>query len=214
MKSNRRQDILEALARELESKPGDRLTTAALARAVGVSEAALYRHFPSKARMFEALIAFAEEAVFGLFNRIVEEEREGPARCRRMMAVLFGFAERNPGIARILVGDILLGEHARLRARVNRFFDRVETQLRTVLREAALGQGPRPAPADVAAAAGLLGAVALGRLNRYVRSGFKNAVGGATWDEEWRLLEGAMFVLGASEHAPSTTACRAVPGSA
>ncbi|MBI4694234.1 MAG: nucleoid occlusion factor SlmA [Gammaproteobacteria bacterium] len=196
MKSNRRQDILEALARELESNPGDRLTTAALARAVGVSEAALYRHFPSKARMFEALIEFAEDAVFGLFNRILEEEREAPARCRRMLGVLFGFAERNPGIARILVGDILLGEHARLRARVNQFFDRVETQLRTILREAALGTGPGPHAADVAAAAGLLGDVALGRLNRYVRGGFKSAVGGAAWEEEWRLIRGAVFAAG------------------
>ena len=115
-RSNRRQQILEVLARELESKPGSRITTAALAGAVGVSEAALYRHFASKAQMFEALIEFAEDAVFSLFNQVMDEQKDARVRCLHLSTVLLRFAERNPGIARLLTGDVLTGEHERLRA--------------------------------------------------------------------------------------------------
>ena len=128
-KSPRRQQILEALALELENRPGARITTARLAEVVGVSEAALYRHFPSKAKMFEALIEFAEESVFGLANRILAEEGDATRRCERILTMLLTFSDRNPGITRVLLGEALLGEHERLRARVSQFFDRFETQL-------------------------------------------------------------------------------------
>ena len=131
----RKQQILQALAQELESNPGSRITTAQLAKSVGVSEAALYRHFPSKARMFESLIAFAEETVFGLAQRALRDEPCASRRCAHLLRILVGFAARNPGITRVLCGEPLVGEHERLRARVGQFFDRCETQLKQVLRE-------------------------------------------------------------------------------
>jgi TetR/AcrR family transcriptional regulator len=187
----RRQQILEALARELETSPGDRITTARLAEVVGVSEAALYRHFASKAKMFEALIEFAEETVFGLVGRILAEEPDGERRCERILRLLLGFSERNPGITRVLLGDALVGEHARLRARVGQFFSRIETQLRQVLREAeAAGRHRWPAPVSVLA--GLLLATAEGKMVQYVRSGFERSPLDA-WEEQWRLLRGGLL---------------------
>ena len=114
---SRRQQILEALAQELESSPASRITTAQLARVVGVSEAALYRHFPSKAKMFEALIVFAEESVFGLVNRILNEENGAELRCEKILGLIIGFSEKNPGITRVLLGDALVGESERLHTR-------------------------------------------------------------------------------------------------
>jgi len=118
-KASRKQLILETLAHELESNPGDRITTAGLARAVGVSEAALYRHFASKARMFEGLIEFAEETVFARINLILEEEKGTEARCAKVVYLLLGFADRNPGITRVLLGDALVGERERLLERLD-----------------------------------------------------------------------------------------------
>ncbi|RKZ66619.1 MAG: nucleoid occlusion factor SlmA, partial [Gammaproteobacteria bacterium] len=132
---NRKQQILEVLALQLEENPGTRITTASLARAVGVSEAALYRHFASKAKMFEALIDFSEESVFGLINSILEQEKDAIVRCEKIVQVLLGFSERNPGITRVLVGDALVGENERLRGRVLQFFERLETQFKQILRE-------------------------------------------------------------------------------
>ena len=192
MSGERRQQILEVLARELETKPGVRLTTAQLAAAVGVSEAALYRHFPSKARMFEALIEFAESAVFGLVNRILEAQTDPALRCGQMGSVLLQFAERNPGIARILIGDILLGEHERLRHRVTNFFERFETQLRQVLRDATLTTPSRVDPATVNASANLLASVLMGRIGQYVRSGFR-ILPTPQWDDQWLMLAKALF---------------------
>jgi len=134
-KPSRRQQILEALAHELEMNPGERITTAGLARAVGVSEAALYRHFPSKAKMFEGLIEFIEDSIFTLINRILKEEVSSLKRCENILSLLLGFSERNPGLTRILSGDILTGETERLRVRVGQFYERLETQLKQVLRE-------------------------------------------------------------------------------
>lgn len=188
---DRRQQILEVLAHELESKPGTRITTAALAQAVGVSEAALYRHFASKAKMFEALIGFAEDTVFGLVNRILAEEADVVNRCEKMLVLLLGFAERNPGITRVLIGDALVGENERLRSRVAQFFDRLETQFRQVLREATLAEGFRPA-ASAAAGASLLLAVAEGRMGRFVRSDFKVAPT-SYWQEQWEVLARGVF---------------------
>ena len=189
--SGRRQQILEVLARELETHPGSRITTAALARAVGVSEAALYRHFASKAKMFEALIDFAEESVFGLINRILEQETEADVRCDRIAQLLLGFAERNPGITRVLLGDALVGENERLRARVAKFFDRIETQLKQLLREANLSQGRRAA-VGIDVVANHIMVLIEGRMSQYVRSNFEKK---PTRDfaELWAALQAGLF---------------------
>lgn len=189
--SARRQQILEMLARELESHPGSRITTAGLARALGVSEAALYRHFPSKARMFEGLMSFAEETVFGLITRIMEEQPRAVERCEHMLRLLLGFLARNPGIARILAGDALVGENERLRERVAQFFERLETQFRQVLREAVLSGDPRLA-ISANAAASLMLAFAEGRMSRFVRSSFSSDPL-AQWEESWPALQSALF---------------------
>jgi TetR/AcrR family transcriptional regulator len=190
-KGSRRQQILEALAHELEQSPGQRITTAGLARAVGVSEAALYRHFPSKAKMFEGLIEFIEESVFGLISRILNEERNAAGRCEKIMLVLLGFSARNPGISRILVGDALTGETERLRQRIGQFFDRIESQFKQILREAELA-GELHGKQHVAATANLLLSLAEGRMNQYVRSGFKRSPM-QEWDEQWPLLAATIF---------------------
>ena len=190
-KSPRRQQILEALARELETRPGARITTARLAEVVGVSEAALYRHFPSKAKMFEALIEFAEESVFGLTNRVLTEESDASRRCERILTMLLTFSDRNPGITRVLLGEALVGEHERLRARVSQFFDRFETQLKQILREGEqmTDLGFR---ASVAAVSNLLMAVVEGRMGQFSRSGFERSPLEA-WDQQWRALQAGLF---------------------
>jgi TetR/AcrR family transcriptional regulator len=192
----RRHQILQALAGELEKAPGQRITTAALARAVGVSEAALYRHFPSKARMFEGLIEFAEEAVFGRIGRILEETGGAASRCEHVLALVLAFAERNPGITRVLLGDALVGETPRLRARTEQFSRRVETQLKQILREGVMRGELHPGLATEALAA-LLSAVLLGHLQRYVQSGF-GARPTADWQRQWTLLLPAFGVPGNS----------------
>jgi len=185
-KSSRRQQILEALARELEINPGERITTAGLARAVGVSEAALYRHFPSKAKMFEGLIEFIEETIFGLINRILKEEPSSLKRCEKILSLLLGFAERNPGLTRILSGDILTGETERLRVRINQFFERLETQVKQVLREGEMNKELSLA-IPVQIQANLLVALIEGRVVQFVRSGFKR-MPLENWDKQWLLL--------------------------
>jgi len=184
---NRRQQILEVLAGELESNPGSRITTAKLAAAVGVSEAALYRHFPSKAKMFEALIEFAEESVFGLVGRILAEESDFDIQVYQIASMLLRFAERNPGITRILVGDVLVGEHERLRRRVEQFFARIETQFSQLLRERAAGMDSQKARAEVAALANLLVALISGRLAQYVRTEFRRAPT-ENFDAQWQII--------------------------
>lgn len=190
-KPSRRQQILEVLAQELESNPGTRITTAALAEAVGVSEAALYRHFASKAKMFEALIDFAEESVFSLTNKILEQEKDVIVRCERLVQLVLGFSERNPGITRVLLGDALVGENERLRVRVGKFFERLETQLKQILREANLADGPRSmAPID-AAANGII-ALIEGRMSQYVRTNFQNKPTTHS-AEQWQVLKTGLF---------------------
>ena len=137
----RRVQILQTLASMLEQPGADRITTAALAAKLSVSEAALYRHFASKAQMFEGLIEFIESSVFSLINQIVERETDGAAQARRMIQVLLQFGEKNPGMTRVMVGDALVFENERLIARMNQFFDRVESQLRQSLRIAADSAG-------------------------------------------------------------------------
>jgi TetR/AcrR family transcriptional regulator len=190
-KSQRRQQILEALAKMLEAHPGDRITTAGLAKQVGVSEAALYRHFPSKSKMFEGLIEFIEETLFSRINIILGEELTAAQRCEKMLMLLLVFSERNPGLTRILTGDALAGETERLHQRVAQLFDRFETQLKQVIREAEIREGLRPT-IPLPAAANLLMATAEGRISQYVRSGFQRLPTGE-WPRQWELLMGGFF---------------------
>jgi|EP01034_Spumella_vulgaris_P034933 TetR/AcrR family transcriptional regulator len=167
----RRQQILEALAEMLEQPKGDKITTAALARKLEFSEAALYRHFASKAQMFEGLIEFIEATVFGLINQIAEREEDGLAQARGIVGMLLQFASSNPGMTRVLIGDALVNEDERLQQRMNQFYDRVELALKQALRLAAsTGHGHE---ADVAARAAMLVSYVAGRWHRYAKSGFK-----------------------------------------
>ena len=169
----RKLQILQALAEMLEHPKGEKITTAALARKLDVSEAALYRHFASKAQMFEGLIEFIETSVFTLINQIVERDTDPHAQVHKMLTVLLQFGEKNPGMARVMAGDALVFENERLIARMNQFFDRYESQLRQSLREQANGAGSETPTVDAQASASVLTAFVLGRLQRYARSGFK-----------------------------------------
>ncbi|MDR9436600.1 MAG: nucleoid occlusion factor SlmA [Thiohalophilus sp.] len=189
-KPSRRQQILEVLASELENSPGERITTAGLARAVGVSEAALYRHFPSKARMFEGLIEFIEESIFGLINRILEDQKSAIRRSEHIMTLVLGFAAKNAGITRLLAGDVLVGETERLRSRIDQFYDRLETQLKQVLREGEMNGELSPG-LPVGPSANLLLSIIEGRINQYVRSGFRLSPQ-EMWEDQWSLLEGLL----------------------
>lgn len=188
---SRKQAILEALANELEQHPGDRITTAALARAVGVSEAALYRHFPSKARMFEGLIGFAEETVFARINQILQDEKNTQLRVAHVIYLLLGFADRNPGITRVLLGDALVGERERLHGRVKQFFERIDLQLRQILREAPL-RADANLRASPEAAAALLTAFIEGRMQQFLRSRFSIA-SLTSWETDWQVLSHGLF---------------------
>ena len=169
----RRVQILQTLALMLQQPGAERVTTAALAARLAVSEAALYRHFASKAQMFEGLIDFIESSVFALVNQIVERESAGAPQAQRIATMLLQFAERNPGMVRVMVGDALVFEHERLTVRMNQFFDRVEAQLRQSLRRAADDGGSSMPSVESAALASALTAFIVGRLQRYARSGFK-----------------------------------------
>ena len=186
-KVSRRQHILETLALELEKSPGNPITTAGLAKAVGVSEAALYLHFASKAKMFEALIEFIEETVFGLINRILDEDKSALSRCEKIVTLVLGFAQKNPGITRLLVGDILVGETERLRKRIEKFHERLETQLKQVLREGEANK-ELPAAAPVPALANLLMSILQGKLQQFVRSEFKSQPL-QLWDQQWPVIQ-------------------------
>jgi TetR/AcrR family transcriptional regulator len=171
----RRVQILHTLAAMLEQPGADRITTAALAARLEVSEAALYRHFASKAQMFEGLIEFIETSVFSLVNQITEREGDGAVQARRIVAMVLQFGEKNPGMVRVMVGDALVFEHERLTTRMNQFFDRVESQLRQSLRAAADAAGSTTPTVDAQVAASGLAALIVGRLQRYARSGFRRS---------------------------------------
>jgi TetR/AcrR family transcriptional regulator len=188
-RGERRQLILEVLARMLEENQGQHITTAQLARAVGVSEAALYRHFPSKARMFEGLLDFTEETLFTRINRILAEETHAEARIQGILFLLLGFADKNPGMARLLYGDVLVGETERLRVRVVQIYERIETQLKQILREAEIGENLRVPVTDTAA---LLLAVVEGAITRFVRSEFRSSPV-AGWEKQWEMLRRGVF---------------------
>jgi TetR/AcrR family transcriptional regulator len=168
----RRLQILQTLAGMLERPDAERITTAALAARLDLSEAALYRHFASKAQMFEGLIDFIEHSVFTLTQQVSEREPDALLRARKIVAVLLHFGERNPGMTRVMVGDALVFENERLVQRMNQFFDRIESQLRTGLRAGADGASAMPT-VDAQVRASALTAFALGRLQRYARSGFR-----------------------------------------
>ena len=168
----RRVQILQALATMLEQPGAERITTAALAARLDVSEAALYRHFASKAQMFEGLIEFIEQSVFTLINQIGERENEGQAQAARIVAMLIQFAEKNPGMTRVMVGDALVFENDRLQQRMNQFFDKVETSLKQSLRGAAEAESATPT-VDAQVRASMLTSFVVGRLQRFARSGFK-----------------------------------------
>ncbi len=190
-KVSRKAQILQCLAAMLEATPGGRITTAALAKEVGVSEAALYRHFPSKAKMFEGLIEFVEDAIFSRVSLILREETQALNQCRQILALLLGFCENNPGITRILTGDAITGESDRLRQRVIQFFGRLETQLKQILREAEMKEGKRT-QLTVSETAGMILALAEGRICQFVRSGFERSPT-EYWEDQWGLLSQSLF---------------------
>ncbi|MDO6455300.1 nucleoid occlusion factor SlmA [Neptunomonas phycophila] len=190
-KLSRREQILQALAQMLEVNPGQRITTAALAKEVGVSEAALYRHFPSKARMFEGLIGFIEETVFTRVNMITSSDSPAIRQCEQILTLVLAFVERNPGMARILTADALAGETDRLRGRVNQFFERLETQIKQVLREAEPKEGLRT-ETTVGITANLMIAVAEGRIRQFVRSEFQRRPT-ENWQDQWPRLSVGLF---------------------
>jgi TetR/AcrR family transcriptional regulator len=169
----RRVQILQTLASMLEQPGAERITTAALAAKLEVSEAALYRHFASKAQMFEGLIEFIESSVFAIVNQITERETSGALQAQRIVAMVLQFGEKNPGMTRVMVGDALVFEHERLSQRMNQFFDRVESQLRQSLRAAAEAAASSTPTVEANAIASALTSLIVGRLQRYARSGFR-----------------------------------------
>ncbi|MBI5925995.1 MAG: nucleoid occlusion factor SlmA [Aquabacterium sp.] len=169
----RRVQILQALATMLEQPGADRITTAALAAHLSVSEAALYRHFASKAQMFEGLIEFIEQSLFTLANQIMEREADPAVQIQRILAMALQFAEKNPGMTRVMVGDALVFEHERLSARMNQCLDRLESLLRQSYKALAEARGSQQPTVDAQAGASLAISFLLGRLHRFARSGFK-----------------------------------------
>tara|TARA_B100000768_G_C11204536_1_gene343252 strand:- start:151 stop:735 length:585 start_codon:yes stop_codon:yes gene_type:complete len=184
-KISRKEQILQALMEMLEDQ-NIRITTAALAKRVGVSEAALYRHFASKAQMFDALIEYVEDTIFSRAKMIQQQELTSLAQCQQIITLLLTFVERNAGISRILTGEALTGENERLTGRVNQLFEKLETQLKQILREAEIREGLRTqdTPSSVA---NLLLAVAEGRIRQYSRTNFRHKPT-ATWADQWALL--------------------------
>ena len=171
----RRVQILQALATMLEQPGAERVTTAALAAKLDVSEAALYRHFASKAQMFEGLIEFIESSVFTLINQIMERDADAVQKAARIVTLVLQFGEKNPGMTRVMVGDALVFENERLQQRMNQFFDRIESSLRQVLRDGAQAQQSATPTVDAQVRAALLVSFVQGRLQRHARSGFKRS---------------------------------------
>lgn len=190
-RGSRAQGILQALARMLEVSKGARITTAALAAEVGVSEAALYRHFPSKTRMYEGLIDFIEETIFARVRTIVSDEPDALGQCFRILGLVLAFSEKNPGISRILNGDALTGETDRLHDRVAQFWDRLESQLKQTLREAEVRDGMK-LTVSVSIAANLMLATTEGKVSQFVRSNFSQ-LPTDNWSEQWSLITAQMI---------------------
>ena len=187
-RGDRKLQILQMLAAMLEAPAAEKITTAALAARLDVSEAALYRHFASKAQMFEGLIEFIEETLFGLINKITTEEKSGSKQLEAIVAMLLGFAQKNRGMTRVLIGDALVHENERLQLRINQLHDRVETTLKQALRFAA-GQHELPAAPDPSARANLVMSFVTGRWHQFAKSGFKRDPL-QYWNEQLNLLLG------------------------
>ncbi len=190
-KGAKKEAILRALAQMLENNPGGRITTAALAAEVGVSEAALYRHFPSKARMFEGLIGFMEDTLFTRISRILSEGSTALSQCEKIMLLVLTFAEKNPGISRVLNGDALVGETERLRDRASQVYNRLDTQLKQVFREAELKEGVRTRML-ASTTSNLLLTFIEGKISQYVRSDFQQKPTDL-WQEQWQYLNQGLF---------------------
>jgi TetR/AcrR family transcriptional regulator len=189
-RSARSQDILQALALMLESSRG-RITTAALASELGCSEAALYRHFPSKTKMFEGLIEFIEETIFARVGGILNDEPDAINQCYRIISLTLAFAEKNPGISRLLNSDALAGENERLQQRVAQLFNRLETQLKQLLREAELSQQLDIKP-SITIAVDLMMSLLEGKISQFVRSEFKQ-LPTTHWQQQWLALSDTIF---------------------
>ena len=185
-KLSRRDAILQSLVAMLEADPGAKITTAGLARSVGVTEAALYRHFPSKRKMFEALIEFAEQAVFERCQTILQEQTDARVRLQQLVHLVLVFAERNPGLCTVLTGDALMGEGEALRSRGSQFFERLETEIRQILKDGELRQGLGFQTSAVRGADWVMTFLE-GRIQRFVRSSFKY-LPSADFDEHWAAL--------------------------
>lgn len=194
-RGHRRQEILETLVRMLEDGNGGRITTASLAEKIGVSEAALYRHFPSKAKMYDGLLDFVEESLFSRINTILKNESSALERCPRIIHLVLAFTESNAGICRLLVGDALMGEDQRLQQRVKQIFARLETTIRQVLREADLQESLRT-PFGLSASVNLITLYLDGKILQYVRSGF-NAKPTDNWEAQWTALSKSLFKISA-----------------
>ena len=182
----RKLQILQTVAEMLEQPKSEKITTAALAAKLDISEAALYRHFASKAQMFEGLIEFIEQTVFGLINKISSEESDGLKQVEGIVGLLLGFAQKNRGMTRVLIGDALVNENERLQLRINQFLDRVEATLKQSLRIAA-SQGKLANEADAGALSNLLVCYVIGRWQQFGKSGFTRDPM-AQWPQQWALL--------------------------
>lgn len=193
-KPNRKEEILQVLARMLETSPGERVTTAKLAAEVGVTEAALYRHFPSKGKMFEGLIEFIEDAIFSRITKINQDVPKAADRLQRILTLVLAFSEKNPGMCRIMMGDALAGEQPKIRKRAAHLFERLETELRQVLRDAELHENLRVRLGG-ASAANLLLMNIEGRIHQYVRSEFK-LTPTSGWSGHWPVLAAGLFSAG------------------
>ena len=184
----RKTQILQLIAPMLESPKGEKITTAAMAKRLDVSEAALYRHFASKAQMFEGLIEFIESSLLGLINKITGEETQGLKQIQAILAMMLGFAKQNPGMTRVLIGDALVNEDERLQVRINALTDKLEAALKQSVR-IAVTQNELPATHDVAAQANVLICYVTGRWHQFAKSGFKkNPVDG--FDKQLPLMLG------------------------
>ena len=190
-RSSTSQDILQALALMLASTRGGRITTATLASELGCSEAALYRHFPSKTKMYEGLIDFIEETIFARVTTIINDEPDAINQCYRILSLCLTFAEKNAGISRILHGDALAGENQRLQQRVAQLFSRLESQLKQIIRQAELNQGITINPSP-AIAVDLMISLVEGKISQFVRSDFKQPPT-QYWSEQWALVSDQIF---------------------
>ncbi len=188
---SRRDQILVALAEMLESTPHGKITTAALARHLGVSEAALYRHFPSKAKMYEGLLQFTEDTIFTRVRIALDKEQTAEAQCHALLVLLLSFCERNPGICRLIAGDALVGENQRLHSQATQVLDRLETQIKQIFREAEYRENKRTV-LSVSEAAEMLMALAEGKVRQFVRSDFARLPTNH-WAEQWQYISNNLF---------------------